>query len=422
MSRPLDIVHVCFDLSRGGASLGAQRLHAAMAEAGVRSRLVVVRGAPNRPDILLYERSQAIMRRILFLDKVTRSFARVDGAIVHRSLNLVKTGLGAFLDGLGADLIQFHWVGGNAISIEEIGQLKTPLAWKLPDMWAFSGGEHYALGGAEYRYRDGYSRDNKPRGLGWLDVDRLVYRQKQKHWSGKEFHFVTPSFWLGRCLGESALFGHARRRVIHNPIDIALYSPGAKREATESLGLDFDPSRPVFVFGAQRARHDPRKGYALFLKALQTVTTTHPDLRPQILTFGGDRPEETTVYGVPHVELGDVQDVSRLVAAYRSATAVVMPTLMDNSPNIVVEASCCGIPVVGFNTGGVADLVDHLETGFLAEPGDTEALAEGLVWASSQTTDGLAGEIRNRALDRHAPAKVVERYLAFYTDILEGQA
>lgn len=43
-----------------------------------------------------------------------------------------------------------------------------------------------------------------------------------------------------------------------------------------------------------------------------------------------------------------------------------------------LEALACGVPVLGFNWGGTADLVAHEQNGYLAEPGDLEGLLEGL--------------------------------------------
>ncbi len=46
-----------------------------------------------------------------------------------------------------------------------------------------------------------------------------------------------------------------------------------------------------------------------------------------------------------------------------------------------LEAMACGIPVVGYNFGGTADIVVHGQTGWLADPGDLEGLVEGIKWS-----------------------------------------
>src|SRR3972149_7938361 len=47
-----------------------------------------------------------------------------------------------------------------------------------------------------------------------------------------------------------------------------------------------------------------------------------------------------------------------------------------------LEAMICGVPVLGYNWCGTADLVRHKETGYLVEPGDINGLAEGVRWLS----------------------------------------
>lgn len=83
----------------------------------------------------------------------------------------------------------------------------------------------------------------------------------------------------------------------------------------------------------------------------------------------------------PVKALGSLTSPSALAAAYAAADAVVLPTLEDNLPNVLLEALACGTPAVAFNVGGIPDILDHMETGYLAKARDADDLAEGLLWA-----------------------------------------
>jgi glycosyltransferase involved in cell wall biosynthesis len=63
---------------------------------------------------------------------------------------------------------------------------------------------------------------------------------------------------------------------------------------------------------------------------------------------------------------------------YRQADILVLTSEHEGTPNVVLEAMACGLPVVAFRVGGVPDLVAHGETGYLVDAGDETAMVEAL--------------------------------------------
>ena len=47
---------------------------------------------------------------------------------------------------------------------------------------------------------------------------------------------------------------------------------------------------------------------------------------------------------------------------------------------LIMEAMACGTPVVGFDTGGIPEMIGHLESGFIAESQSAPSLSEGIQW------------------------------------------
>jgi len=78
--------------------------------------------------------------------------------------------------------------------------------------------------------------------------------------------------------------------------------------------------------------------------------------------------------GVPNVHLGQISDDRLLAQIDSAADLFVIPSLQENSPNTVLESMACGVPVVGFETGGVPDMVHHGVTGSLVRRNDVAAL------------------------------------------------
>ena len=57
---------------------------------------------------------------------------------------------------------------------------------------------------------------------------------------------------------------------------------------------------------------------------------------------------------------------------------IVLPSLSEGCPNVVLEALACGKPVIASRVGGVPDLIHHMETGVLVDPKDVTQLVEAI--------------------------------------------
>lgn len=70
--------------------------------------------------------------------------------------------------------------------------------------------------------------------------------------------------------------------------------------------------------------------------------------------------------------------VSDMRPVYQQAAVCVLTSDHEGTPNVLLEAMACGLPVVATNVGGVPDIVRHGETGFLCEPENLDGLAASL--------------------------------------------
>jgi len=108
------------------------------------------------------------------------------------------------------------------------------------------------------------------------------------------------------------------------------------------------------------------------------------------------------------------------VNLYSLASLFVIPSLQDNLPNTILESMLCGTPVVGFNTGGIPEMIDHKVNGYLADFKSSADLAEGMHWIlSSESYDKLSRDTRDSVVKRYPAKGSVDAHIKLYKALLD---
>lgn len=411
---PLLISHS--DLN-GGAARAAMRLHLALLDHDVGSRMRVTRRYSDLSSIdspigtreQIAVRLRNLANRMVMRQQHTTNEAPHFPALFPSSL-LRESALA------DVDLVHLHWVSGGCLSIGEIGRIGKPLVWTLHDMWPFCGAEHYAPDGEHARWREDYRPGNRPAGHSGLDIDRWTWERKLRAWK-QPITLVAPSHWLADCARGSALMHDWPVTVIPNVLDTRQFQPWPKPLARRILGLP--EAVPLIVFGAIAGGRDPRKGWDLLQAALPRVARDIPDA--ECVIFGQSAPSEEPSIGIPIHWLGHLADDTTLSLVYSAADVMVVPSRQEAFGQTGSEAQSCGCPVVAFRGTGLPDVVDDRKTGYLAEPYDADDLANGIGWvlADAERATGLGANARARALRLWSPSVVVPQYLAVYEQVLD---
>lgn len=104
----------------------------------------------------------------------------------------------------------------------------------------------------------------------------------------------------------------------------------------------------------------------------------------------------------------------------RRASLLVLPSLEDNCPMVILEAAAAGVPVLASRVGGVPEYVEDRVDGSLFDPNEpyelTERLAEFLT--DPQPFERAAIEARRRALVRFHPRVIAARHVDVYHQLL----
>lgn len=398
----------------GGAAKASMRLARALRDAGMNITMMVDYKRTEEDFVISPDRMLQRHRRYARIraSKFLLDTLKMNRRAFH-SPSLFPSRWPDLINRLQADIVHLHWVQYEMLSVEDICRIEKPLIWTLHDMWAFCGSEHYAR---DERWASGYSRSNRPDTESVFDLNRHIWRRKARSWT-TPFQIITPSQWLEGCVSKSALMENWPVRTIPNTIDTNIWSPRDKVRARKRLGIPVEGE--LLLFGAIGGTKDPRKGFDLLIPSLAKLKQKRP--RVKLVVFGGTKPPSDVRLPIPICDLGYIDENEKLVDAYSASDVVIIPSRQDNLPNMGLEALACGRPVVAFDIGGLPDIIDHRETGYLATPFDHDELTDGLDWILSDQDRlrWLEYNARTRALSQFSPSAIVPQYISAYEALLK---
>lgn len=396
----MKILHLSTNDAIGGAARAAFRLHRGLVGCGVHSSMLVQTKYSNDP---LVSGSDTQIGRLVSIFKYL-----VDStpAIVNRcgrgatfSPAILPDRILRYATRVAPDIVHLHWISGGFMRIETITDLDRPIVWTLHDMWPFTGGCHYDGECCRYTGSCGYCPELKS--VANDDLSWRIWQRKVKAWRGVPMTIITPSRWMARCAASSSLFSEADIRVIPNGIDTSLFQPGDRSMARKTLGLPLD--QRLILFGAMSPTSDPRKGFQHLLPAIRDLANNGWGENTELLVYGGGSSKEMPDFGMKAHYMGSVNDDTTLSLLNVAADVVVAPSVQENLSNTVMESMACGTPVVAFKIGGMVDMIDHCESGWLTHPFNHKDLARGIAYV-------IENDRRRERMGMHARKKIVREY------------
>jgi FkbM family methyltransferase len=419
--RPLRVEVIDTFENYGGAALAANRLFKALrAEEVAASMLVLRRGTDDKavrvPEPSAEREASEAARRHQIDADLVRFADQEFRPLGEFSLDRTVAGA-ALIDSLAADadVFNLHWVA-EFLDWELFfapGRVRVPVVWTLHDMRPFTGGCHYS--GACRNYRTGCGECPFFFPLKSDDPSRAMARRQRlalEAWGGA-LHIVTPSQWLAEQARSSAVLTGVPVSVIPNSIDIDAFQPLDKAAARRAMGLP--PNAFVLAFVASDLSHS-RKGATCLIEAL-TLLSDLPGLH---LVTAGVNPPDFPGH-VSHHPAGELAGAA-IAPIYAAADLVVLPTLEDNLPNVILESFACGRPVVGSRVGGVPDHVVEGETGFLVSPADPASLAASLraAFTDRGRLEAMGRACRVYAEREFSPKIQAERYKTLFQQMVRA--
>ncbi len=202
-------------------------------------------------------------------------------------------------------------------------------------------------------------------------------------------------------------------RTIHNFLDMDRFTPTTARrsklaEPDEKIVMHVSNFRPV-----KRVTDVVR----VFKRILERM--------PARLIMIGDGPERLSAVGVAK-QLGIADRIKylgnqeRIETVIPCADVILQPSEHESFGLVALEAMACEVPVIGTDSGGVREVVEHGVTGYLCEVGDTEAMA-GYALAlfnDPERAREMGRQGRVRALERFSREIIIPQYEALYRELV----
>lgn len=201
---------------------------------------------------------------------------------------------------------------------------------------------------------------------------------------------IAVSRGIEEKIGRLTKLGPARlERIPCAGFDPRMFCPRERDDARDSIGLR--DRRHVVLFVGQLV---PVKGVEFLIEAWGGLKHRGAIGERDLLVLIGDGPERDklerrigTVGVVDTVRLAGALAHAEVANWVAAATLLCLPSHNEGTPNVIVEALACGIPVVASRVGGVPDLIQEGNNGLLVPPADAPVLSRALESAICRSWD-----------------------------------
>lgn len=387
----------------GGAARAAHRLFLGLKKYSFDVEMLVQKKFSDNDNILEFENRTLDYDELLCQNYPSKSKVLFSSSIKN-NLKLVE-----YINKSDASIVNLHWIASSFLSTEDLARIEKPIIWTLHDMWAFTGGCHID----EYcgLFEDSCSRCMVLKSDKSHDLSSINFNRKMEVYTQvKDMYIVGASSWISRCAQKSTLLKNHKTINIPNPIDVEIFKPYEKEQIKADLGIDTD--KKIILFGAMSATSDPNKGYGYLLRALESL-----DSQKYIFMVFGNQDH---IADLNVISLGHIDSDEKLSKFYSCADVMVVPSLQENLSNTIMESLSCGTPVVAFDIGGNADMIDHKLSGYLAKAFELEDLARGIEWVLEDSdAKELSRYARKKVLDTFSYDVVVSKYIDLYRKIVK---
>jgi glycosyltransferase involved in cell wall biosynthesis len=394
----MNILHICSS-STGGAGMAAARLSLAQQNKGDLSHVVTVQEIDRN-------------KNNLHLKLQRKTISALQGATTNKKYGVVTPLSLAYLKedyvaDFKPDVIHIHnWY--NILNYRVIYRLskKYPIVFTMHDERLITGGCHNSLNckqfdrecikcPANHVLRKSVAND--------YQIKKQFFKQLER------YSIVTPSEWMMNRAINSGIFINAKRiEKISNIVSVNLAEPIKDPEIEKRL-----ITKILFVAADINVK---LKGFSLLEAAMLLLTEKNPHVKYVLTAVGSSENKTINLkdnYKVNYKKPLSQYELQKLLA---ESSILVVPSLTENAPNIIVEAQLSGVIVLASEVGGIPEMIKDEKTGFLSNC-DSLEIYKKLEYINSlgkERLERITLAAKEFALMNYSPSEVYEQHRAVY--------
>jgi len=331
----------------------------------------------------------------------------------------------------GFDIVHCHWTS-NLISSKLMKSLKAnnvKIVITGHDMNHFTGACHYDAGCGGFR--------NGCKTCCQLISDdgaiiTASMKEKLDCYINVKPHFIFPCNWLNEEYKASSIgcsLGCNSSSVLRNCIDTDFFSPAKNKEMLlRRQEFGFAEDEILIVSGAEN-NHEVRKGFRYFEHAFKALNRSlYGSQFNKKITFvafgGGNHVLAPTHPQVRYRHLGVLKEV-QVRDLFRVADLLAFTSVEENFANVILESLMCACPVLGFNIGGIPDIVKPGINGELvgdvSEFAFSEAMINLITKRNLSQLQSSTKAWREASHSHYGYEYIANQLVTLYSDVLQGE-
>ena len=283
---------------------------------------------------------------------------------VKRSMCIFKTGLLKSIDLDDVDIVHFHWLYNEVVSIDEILKIKKKTIISLHDLWFCNGSFHYNPGNLNYFTN--------------LFEKFLLKRKCSKILDSKNTVFTTPSLWCKNQFLNTLNNNNPNNRklpkvfIIKNVVNFRNFKIKNKLKKLNSI----PKSEFVLLFHYEK-NNDYVKGYDHLFRLLKILNKKMT--YKYLIIFGNNTKKfpyekfENLIF----YDFGFV-DNEKIDRVYKQSDALILTSRQETFSQLTADCLRYKTPVVAFNCSGHKELINHKKNGYLVDDFSINQMLKGI--------------------------------------------
>lgn len=409
------VLHITYTTT-GGAGIAVVRLHKALLEQGIESKVLVGQTNIVSDDIVKTTetmRGRYKVSNVPVLDKIIRALRRKGKCMtpmekMEFELAKLDRKYPAYFDlplssfelekhplVEWADIINLHWISGFVDFPTFFDSVKKPIVWTMHDLNPFYGGFHHI------RLRDKYFSQ-------YENLEKESYNVKKKALAGfGNLTLIALSSEMERLMKGHEFYKERQIFKIHNCVEPSA-SPIVEKAALRNM-LEWPVDKKILLF-VNKNMNDSEKGLRELLESLDMMDSDNI-----MLACVGDGyvPDSKKQIDVRHYR--SVSDAIWLKLLYSAVDFLVQPSHQEAFPLTPIEALCCGTPVIITPVSGAEDMIDE-DNGVIADGYSPVDISKAIKVASGRQYDSQ--KIRKHAIECYSPKHIAKQYIDVYQRVL----